>query len=150
MRKIVLADPTKNCIRRSPLSFWDSLPSDKSLFTCKKGCGLPIGNLTSQVFANFYLSEFDHFIKPSHTVIGRRTKGNFVKKLQVYEKMAEDHKPTKEEKNAILSSVNSYLGIMRHYKSKKFRVKQILRYFRKRLKNHFSFKAEGLKIERKK
>ena len=55
VRKIVLADPTKNCIRRSPLSFWDSLPSDKSLFTCKKGCGLPIGNLTSQVFANFYL-----------------------------------------------------------------------------------------------
>jgi retron-type reverse transcriptase len=25
--------------------------------------GLPIGNLTSQIFANFYLSEFDHFIK---------------------------------------------------------------------------------------
>ena len=49
------------------------------------------------------------FIKPSHTVIGRRTKGNFVKKLQVYEKMAEDHKPTKEEKDAILSSVNSAL-----------------------------------------
>lgn len=26
-------------------------------------CGLPIGNLTSQYFANFYLSELDHFIK---------------------------------------------------------------------------------------
>lgn len=29
----------------------------------KPGFGLPIGNLTSQYFANFYLSELDHFIK---------------------------------------------------------------------------------------
>ncbi len=27
------------------------------------GSGLPIGNLTSQLFANIYLSEFDHFVK---------------------------------------------------------------------------------------
>lgn len=27
------------------------------------GCGIPIGNLTSQYFANFYLSEMDHYIK---------------------------------------------------------------------------------------
>jgi len=26
-------------------------------------CGIPIGNLTSQYFANYYLSKFDHFIK---------------------------------------------------------------------------------------
>ncbi|MBC8415388.1 MAG: RNA-dependent DNA polymerase [Candidatus Cloacimonetes bacterium] len=29
----------------------------------KRNCGLPIGNLTSQIFANFYLSEFDHYFK---------------------------------------------------------------------------------------
>ena len=29
----------------------------------KRRHGLPIGNLTSQFFANFYLSEFDHFVK---------------------------------------------------------------------------------------
>lgn len=39
------------------------MPKDKSLFTTKTGYGLPIGNLTSQVFANFYLTEFDHYIK---------------------------------------------------------------------------------------
>lgn len=216
VRKIVLSDPTENCIRRSPAHLWKNLPPDKSLFTCRKGCGLPIGNLTSQVFANFYLSEFDHFvkhtlhvrryvryvddcvivhedkrylkmilpvlqkflkenleltlhpkkiylqeakhgveflgafIKPSHTVSGRRIKRNFVRKLQVYEKIADDHRPTKEEKTAILSSVNSYLGIMRHFSTYKFRTKQLIRYFRKKLKNHFSMKAEGLKIERKK
>ncbi len=30
--------------------------------------GLPIGNLTSQYFANFYLAEFDHFIKQTHQI----------------------------------------------------------------------------------
>ncbi len=29
----------------------------------KEGYGLPIGNLTSQVFANFYLNVFDHYVK---------------------------------------------------------------------------------------
>ena len=83
-------------------------------------------------------------------VSGRRIKRNFVRKLQVYEKIADDHRPTKEEKTAILSSANSYLGIMRHFSTYKFRTKQLIRYFRKKLKNHFSMKAEGLKIERKK
>ncbi len=33
------------------------------MFSAKRGYGLPIGNLTSQVFANVYMSSFDHFIK---------------------------------------------------------------------------------------
>ena len=32
-------------------------------YSTKEGCGLPIGNLTSQYFANFYLSELDHRAK---------------------------------------------------------------------------------------
>ncbi|PLX21399.1 hypothetical protein C0584_02700 [Candidatus Parcubacteria bacterium] len=35
----------------------------KSLFFSKKNCGLPIGNLTSQLFGNIYLDDFDHFVK---------------------------------------------------------------------------------------
>ena len=34
------------------------------------GCGLPIGNLTSQHFANFYLGELDHFIKDRKSIKG--------------------------------------------------------------------------------
>lgn len=34
-----------------------------SLFEIKQPTGLPIGNLTSQLFANVYLDAFDHFIK---------------------------------------------------------------------------------------
>lgn len=35
----------------------------KSLFGQGRNRGLPIGNLTSQVFANFYMSFLDHFVK---------------------------------------------------------------------------------------
>jgi hypothetical protein len=34
-----------------------------SIYRGKQGCGIPIGSLTSQHFANFYLSAFDRFIK---------------------------------------------------------------------------------------
>lgn len=36
---------------------------DHPLPGSEPGCGLPIGNLTSQYFANLYLGELDHFIK---------------------------------------------------------------------------------------
>lgn len=45
--------PQKNCIRKCPLSEWDKLEPKKSLFHCPDYIGLPIGNLTSQCFANF-------------------------------------------------------------------------------------------------
>jgi retron-type reverse transcriptase len=62
-RIIIFNDPTQDCIRHSPRESWDDLPRDKSLFFSQEDCGLPIGNLTSQIFANFYLTGFDHFIK---------------------------------------------------------------------------------------
>lgn len=41
------------------MSLWNKLPKNKSLFTCGKGVGLPIGNLPSQLLANLLLSQFD-------------------------------------------------------------------------------------------
>ncbi len=38
-------------------------PGDELLTPLQRRRGLPIGNLTSQFFANFYLSPFDHFVK---------------------------------------------------------------------------------------
>ena len=40
----------------SPGYLWDHLPRHKSLFYAPPGKGLPIGNLTSQFFANIYES----------------------------------------------------------------------------------------------
>jgi RNA-directed DNA polymerase len=62
-KTILFNEPVENAIIKGKRSNWDDLPKDKSLFSAKRGYGLPIGNLTSQVFANVYMSSFDHFIK---------------------------------------------------------------------------------------
>jgi RNA-directed DNA polymerase len=62
-RSIIKNDPTERCYIKGKVLDWKFLPKDKSLFGVDKGLGLPIGNLTSQVFANFYMNPFDHFVK---------------------------------------------------------------------------------------
>jgi len=61
--KVVFNDPTTNCYIRGKREDWTGLPKSKSLFFTKPHCGLPIGNLTSQLFANLYLNDFDHFVQ---------------------------------------------------------------------------------------
>ncbi len=192
-KQVIFNDPTKNCIIKGNKSDWADLPQTKSLFHSKPNCGLPIGNLTSQVFANFYMDSFDHFVKhdlkiryygryvddfvivhenkeylrnlipklseylqsvlqttihpkkiylqhyskgvkflgtvilPNRIYIAVRTKGNFYNAIQKQNKIARDHKPTKEEQQTFLSSMNSYLGIMKHYKSYKLRKSMIFK-----------------------
>lgn len=63
LRVIIFSDPTKNCIIKGKRKDWNGLPKGKSLFSAENGCGLPIGNLTSQLFGNVYLNKLDHFIK---------------------------------------------------------------------------------------
>ena len=205
--KVVFNDPTKNCITKGSKNDWKGLPKSKSLFSTPENCGLPIGNLTSQVFANFYMNPFDHFvkkdlgiryygryvddfvlihpdktylrlliseikrnlkeklmlelhpdkvyiqhfnkgvkflgavIKPHRIYIANRTKGNFYRAIEKQNGIARDHsprgikrcfgeaiprgKPTMEEKDSFLSSMNSYLGILKHYKTYKLRKKMI-------------------------
>lgn len=60
---IILNDPTKNCIIKGTKKDWIGLPDSKTLFKTPKNCGLPIGNLTSQLFSNVYLNVFDQFMK---------------------------------------------------------------------------------------
>ena len=180
-RKVIYNDPTQNCIIKGKRNNWDGLPPDKSLFHSAPNCGLPIGNLTSQVFANFFINEFDHFvkhdlgiryygryvddfvivhhdkeyltslipnftnfllstlqlnlhpkkiylqhyskgvkflgvvIKPHRIYIANRTKGNFYEAIERQNEIVHNHKPTKDEQEKFLNSMNSYLGIMKHY-----------------------------------
>ena len=72
--KILINNPAKNCLIKGSRSHWDDLPPDKSLFHSAPCCGLPIGNLTSQIFANVYLNVFDHYMK--HT-LGVRFYGRY-------------------------------------------------------------------------
>ena len=62
VRMIIYNAPQNGCIIKGSKRNWDGLPAGKSLFGCKKNKGMPIGNLTSQIFANFYMSGLDTYI----------------------------------------------------------------------------------------
>ena len=193
-QKIIFNDPTKNCTIKGVRSNWEGLPNNKSLFHSPLNCGLPIGNLTSQVFANFYMNTFDHFIKkelginyygryvddfviihpdkeylksllpvitnflqsqlqltlhpkkiylqhyskgvkflgtvikPNRIYIANRTKGNFYTAIIKQNAIVQTKKPSREEQKQFLSSMNSYLGIMKHYKTYKLRKRMLFKY----------------------
>lgn len=63
--------PELNCDIRSPLSWWDFLDKEKSLFYIDPDRGIPIGNLISQLLANFYLWKFDMFVLSFFKFYGR-------------------------------------------------------------------------------
>lgn len=202
IRKVIMNDPANNCIIKGNKTDWQGLPKSKSLFFSSNGCGLPIGNLTSQVFANFYMDRFDHFIKdnlglkyygryvddfvivhedrwflrslvgridnflnselhltrhpkkiylqhfskgvpflgaiikPGRIYIGKRTKGNFYHAIHKQNDLIKHHKPVKEEQAGFQSSMNSYLGIMKHYNSYRLRKKMVWKYLSPYWWNH--------------
>lgn len=171
------------------MSDWKNLPTSKSLFHSEPSCGLPIGNLTSQLFSNVYLHCFDKwiktscqikyygryvddffiidnnkeylitllaeikdylvsndklvvhpkkiylqhyskgflflgaYIKPNRTYIGNKTKIKF--KALVFEYANYFEKKTVNEQTVLKfrSSINSYLGIMKHYKTYNLKLK---------------------------
>lgn len=63
LQKVIFHDAIKNCRLKGRREDWQGLPKSKSLFYAKAQRGLPIGNLTSQLFGNVYLNDFDHFVK---------------------------------------------------------------------------------------
>jgi RNA-directed DNA polymerase len=63
LQRTIFNDVAQDCHIKGSGTEWRGLPKDKSLFHTKKGVGLPIGNLTSQLFGNIYLNSFDHYVK---------------------------------------------------------------------------------------
>lgn len=61
-RTIIFHCPQDDCRRRSPIEYWDHIPPRKTLFGQPKGKGCAIGNLPSQLMANFYMSVFDYWL----------------------------------------------------------------------------------------
>lgn len=191
IERTIFNEPAKDCQIKGSRNDWSGLPESKSLFHARKDCGLPIGNLTSQLFGNIYLNDFDHWvkrdlgihyycryvddillihnnkahllsciqkiktyldkslelqlhpdkiylqhfskgvrylgtvIKPHRIYIANRTKGNFYSAIKELNEIVKDHKPAKEDNQIFLSRMNSYLGIMKHYRTYKLR-KEIL------------------------
>ena len=193
IRQVIFHDPTKHCRLKGTKEDWKELPKSKSLFYAGKNKGMPIGNLTSQLFGNVYLNDFDHFIKykigckyygryvddfvivhqdkeylksiipvlrkylqdelflelhpkkiylqhfskgvcflgaiikPYRIYIRNQTKGNFYKKIKYWNNFLAErqHKLTEEDLEQFLASMNSYLGIMKHYNTYKLRKKML-------------------------
>jgi hypothetical protein len=59
---VLMHDPVQNAIVKSPPSLMAKVPAHKSLFNAG-GLGLPIGNLSSQFFANVYMDQLDQHAK---------------------------------------------------------------------------------------
>ncbi len=59
---ICLKNPLSDCRIRGAKSDWKDLPQTKSLWHSPDGVGLPIGDLTSQLFSNIYLNGLDRFV----------------------------------------------------------------------------------------
>ena len=58
-----MLDPMENCIIVGDESDWDGMDHAKCMRYVLPGLGLPIGNLTSQLYSNVYLNPFDQFVK---------------------------------------------------------------------------------------
>lgn len=65
LKMIISHCPQKegNYIRKQNKKYWSFINPQKSLFNLDDDHGIAVGNLTSQVFANFFLSLFDNYIK---------------------------------------------------------------------------------------
>lgn len=60
---VIFHNPTRDYYQKGQMSLFDLIPDHKSLFKVPQNQGLPIGNLTSQFFANVYLNGLDQFAK---------------------------------------------------------------------------------------
>ncbi|CAI8807049.1 RNA-directed DNA polymerase [Pseudomonas chlororaphis] len=67
--QVLMHDPRENYEVRSPAHLFNRVPQHKRLTAQPAHLGLPIGNLSSQFFANIYLDALDQFAK--HTLKAR-------------------------------------------------------------------------------
>lgn len=63
LASIIFHDPMTDYRLKGNPALLSLIPPHKSLFHVGPHRGLPIGNLTSQFFANVYLNELDQFVK---------------------------------------------------------------------------------------
>jgi retron-type reverse transcriptase len=63
IKTVLFWDCTKLYVSRGDRDLLAQVPPNKSLFGKNNKRGLPIGNLTSQFFANVYLNELDQYVK---------------------------------------------------------------------------------------
>lgn len=93
---IVMHHPECDCVLNSPADMWGGLAPNKSLFT--SDTGEPIGNLTTQLFANFLMSFFDMY------VLYLFRHGNIAPHL-LYERFVDDFDVKCDDESFLLQSI---------------------------------------------
>lgn len=101
LEKVIFHNHVRDCIMNGRKKDWEGLPQSKSLFYAKSGCGLPIGNLTSQLFGNVYLNDFDHFA--SRLSFGR------------YDRYVDDMLFVSSEKEVLTSAVHEVRAYLKEH-----------------------------------
>lgn len=97
-QKIIFHDPTTNYLYKGDPKKKTLIPRHKSLFYAD-GRGLPIGNLTSQFFANVYLNELDQF---ATTTLGM---ARYVRYVDDFVIVGKD----RETVRSLIAPINSFL-----------------------------------------
>lgn len=107
-QQVIDHNPTKDyTFKGDPLEHL-YIPDHKSLFSAMEGRGLPIGNLTSQFFANVYLNQLDQYVKRTlKCVYYQRYVDDFVL-------MSEDRDQLKKWREQIQNFVRHHLGVRVH------------------------------------
>lgn len=62
LKETIFHRPQDNCVKKGDITLWEFLEACKSLFHALACIGMPIGNITSQLLANFFLSIFDAYM----------------------------------------------------------------------------------------
>lgn len=83
--QVIYDDPMRNITVRGSKTEWAALPPHKSLFNRKPGCGIVIGNLTSQLISNIFLDQLDRFVTID---LGYRHYGRYVDDFYIVVPMA--------------------------------------------------------------
>lgn len=96
---IIFYKPTKNYIIKGDLSLFKLIPPRKSLFCSAANQGLPIGNYSSQFFANLYLNELDQSVKRK---LGGKYYFRYVDDMVVLSQSKEKLKQLRDELNKFL------------------------------------------------
>lgn len=129
--QILFHDPTQGPIINSPAWKFRHVPRHKSLFN-SGGKGLPIGNLSSQFFANVHLDALDQFVKRE---LGIKRYGRYVddvvmvdpdpqklndafKAMQHYATHTLDlaFHPNKTQRNSVYRGINFCGYVMKPYR----------------------------------
>lgn len=183
-REIILLEPNDNCKIVGSEQDWIGLDPAKTMRLAGTGLGLPIGNLTSQLFSNVYLNALDQFMKRvlkcrhygryvddafivscnkewmlslvaeirkflrselgldlhmgklsiKDERYGVEFLGAFVKPYRTYASNGCLHRMNRnimnmkaEDSSSVYRSVNSFLGVLGHYKTYKIRRRMFLR-----------------------